>query len=808
MRVPRCRATVSEEIAFGHWGIPGRPEASLDVQFVLTREARRPARSVTVNLFRVQKEDGMRSASWSFPSLIFSLFLSIVSSSPASAADLKVKVVDPQLAAVAGAEVFLVSAGQRVLATQTTSAEGIASFQVPNTGLYQIRVLAPGFAAETVDVPAQAESLTVTLQLAIESETIVVSATRTPVPGEAAGADVDSLSGPQLATMQPVAANDAVRFLPGAVVNTAGQRGGLSSLFVRGGESNYNKVIVDGVTVNEPGGTFDFGTLSLAQGDRMEFVRGAQSTLYGSDAMTSVAQVWTRTGSTPVPELRFGADAGNFGTESGHASLAGARGRFDYNVFGDQFNTTGLGVNDAFSDSIEGANVGAAINQPVSLRARFRHSNSHTGLPGEWNFNGTDPIVVPATGSPYLLPPNPYDWSQLNNVLGSVELAVAAPSGWQHRLSGFDYLYRYNEQEPGDPLRASSLYGQFDFVSHEVDHINRGGFEYQGDYSERTWAHSTFGYRLENENGFVGNLAYGSQNHGQRLNQDAYVQQELTLGRLGVIAGGRFVHDSAFGNAAVPRIALTLQALRGHEVFSGTRLRFSYSTGFKEPRLEETFNGLPGPNPHNIPNPSLKPERVRAFEAGFQQNLFRGRLNVNATYFNNLFHDQINYVTVTPNPFDGKYVNVNEAFAHGAEVELQAKLKPRLLLNAAYTYTSSQYLTNPAPFDPVFDPGQPLLRRPKHSATQMLSYLENRWGAALSSSFVGRRSDDDFDGFGIYHAAGYVRADVGGWYAVNSRITAYLNVENALDRRYNEVVGYPSLPINFRAGMRFRIGGE
>ena len=179
------------------------------------------------------------------------------------------------------------------------------------------------------------------LHLAPAAETVIVSATRTPVPGEAAGADADSLSTPQLTTMQPIAADDAVRFLPGAVVNNAGQRGGLTSLFVRGGESRYNKVIVDGVTINEPGGTFDFGTLPLDQADRMEFVRGAQSTLYGSDAMTSVVQVWTRTGSTPVPELRFGADGGNFSTAHGYASLAGARGRFDYNLFGSQFNTQG-----------------------------------------------------------------------------------------------------------------------------------------------------------------------------------------------------------------------------------------------------------------------------------------------------------------------------------------------------------------------------------------------------------------------------------------------------------------------------------
>jgi outer membrane receptor protein involved in Fe transport len=102
----------------------------------------------------------------------------------------------------------------------------------------------------------------------------------------------------------------------------------------------------------------------------------------------------------------------------------------------------------------------------------------------------------------------------------------------------------------------------------------------------------------------------------------------------------------------------------------------------------------------------------------------------------------------------------------------------------------------------------PLLRRPKHSATVLLSYLGRRWGANLGGSFVGRRPDDDFDGLGILHAAGYARVDLGGWYAINSRITAYANVANALNDHYNEVVGYPALTANFRAGMRFRIGGE
>ena len=383
-----------------------------------------------------------------------------------------------------------------------------------------------------------------------------------------------------------------------------------------------------------------------------------------------------------------------------------------------------------------------------------------------------------------------------------MELAVAGPNGWQHRFTGFDYLYRYDELNPnGDPARVD------DDPSHELDHINRSGFEYQGDYSERTWAHTTFGYRIENENGLVGDLVYGPQNHGQRLNQDTYAQQELTLGRLGVIAGGRFVHDSAFGNTGIPRIALTLLASRGNEIFSGTRLRFSYSTGFKEPRLEETYNGIP-PDPYDIPNPGLKPERLRAFEAGIQQGFLKNKYELSATYFNNLFHDQINYVEVDPINFVGEYVNINKAFAQGAEIVLRAQLRSRLLLNTAYTYTSSEYLDNPAPSNPVFDPGQPLLRRPKHSGTTALSYLGTRWGANLGGSFVGRRSDSDFYDFNINHAAGYALVSLGGWYAIDSHITAYANVDNVLNQHYNEVVGYPALTANFRAGFRFRIGGE
>jgi vitamin B12 transporter len=723
----------------------------------------------------------------------------ILLSVSALASELTVRVVDPQSAAISGAQVEVFSENSNTaLAVQTTSAQGVAQFRNIAPGVSRVHVLAPGFAEQwrTVSAAEADNAITIGLQLAVASETVVVSATRTPVPSDEAGAAIDSLSAAMLETMRPVAAGDALRFLPGAIVSAAGQRGGLTSLFVDGGESRYNKVIVDGVPINDPGGTFDFGTLPMFEADRMEFLRGAQSTLYGSDAMSSVVQVWSRTGSTPVPEFRFGADAGNYGTENGYASLSGANGRFDYNLFGNQFNTTGSGPNDDYSNSLEGANLGAKLNDWASLRLRMRHDNSVSGVQNEWNFNGNA-----------LLPPDLDQRARQNNFLGSLELNISGPSRLQQRIQGFDYtLHRTNidsiDQGNRIVVLSPTVSIDEDFQFHNLNDYNRAGVSYQASYAERGWAVSTAGYEFEDENGVTGNLPFPS--HGLRRNHDVFGEQLFTFERLSFIAGGRFVHNESFGNKFVPRISLNVLALKGGQLFSGTRLLFSYATGIEEPTFAESF-GSGGGFP-TIPNPFLRPEETRSFQAGFEQRL-RSNYSFSATYFNNLFRNQIDF-NFDPCFCKGQYVNINESMAHGAEVELHARPRSRISVDAAYTYTSTQILKEPLAFDPILSAGKPLLRRPKHSATLLTSYLGTRWGADLSGSFVGRRPDSDFFGLGFDHTPGYVLVNAGGWYNVTPRITTYVNVENLLDRSYEEVIGYPALGINFRTGIRFRIGGE
>ena len=715
----------------------------------------------------------------------------LLASVAAKAADLKVRVVDPRSTAVAGAQVAVYpAAGSRALGLQSSSAEGTAAFFELEPGEYRVEVLAPGFApAElAVHVPTEID-VEVQLKVAGPEQTVVVTATRTPVPAEDSGASVALLDAQALEVMQPVSAGDAIRFISGAVVSANGQRGALTSLFVRGGESRYNKVLIDGVPVNDSDSFFDFGVVPMFEVDRIEMMRGADSALYGPDSMTSVIRLETRPGTTRVPELRFGAEGGNFDAARGFLSLSGVRHRFDYKVFGEQTVTDGQGINNEYSNAAQGANVGFAFTTRVRLRVRGRHSNNRTGVSSAWNFNRAP-----------LLPPDQDQFARQNNSLASVELDVDSPARWQHHIRGFEYSHRLANQDlvadRGCDFQANIF---FDCPFKTFSEFNRAGFEYQGEYAPRAWAHTVFGYLFDDEHGDLRDLLFGGPpTQGLRRNHAAYVEQIFPGARFSISGGLRYVHNESFGNKLVPRLAGLVTLARGTGLLAGTRLRFGVSQGIKAPDFLESFGN---PSFFILPNPNLKAEQNLSLEGGVEQNL-AGRWTVSAVYFHNSFRDQIDLPSLGPP--QGIFVNLNKTLAHGAELELNGRVG-RFTVRSGYTYLSTQVLE--APLDPA-RVGTALLRRPKHTGSLLLGYMGKRWGGDLAGSFVGRRPDSDFLGLGIDHAAGYALVNTGAWFAVNHYMTAYLNVENVLNRRYQEVVGYPALGVSFRAGMRFRVGGE
>ncbi len=729
----------------------------------------------------------------------------LLTSSLLSAGDLHLIVQSPSGDRVSGVQVSLFrdNAGVGVL---TTTGDGVATFSNLADGAYRAEILAPGFAAQSVALSLpQSEPQTVALKLATLPQTVVVSATATPDVASQVGASLDYLNSDQLTLLNPPAAADALSYIPGAIVNTSGRRGGQASLFVRGGESSYNKVLVDGVPVNDPGGFYDFGVSPMNNIERMEVLRGPDSTIYGSDAMTSVVQLWTTTGSTLKPVFEFGADGGTFSTANGYFSVSGADKKFDYNFFLNQFDTQGQGVNDVYTNALQGGNIGIRFSPRVAFRFRLRHSNNWTGVQSNWWFNG-DPV----------LPPNSYQVAHQNNFLASAELTVGGPGAWQHAFAGYEYNHlQANSQQYVDPGREF-----IDSPFSNLSKYNRAGLSYRGEWTPRRWAQTSIGYTFEDENGhitsnFAPNTDFASYSNtsGVRFNNYLYAQELLTWKRFAVLAGAGYVDNTSFGGKFVPRASGSFLLFRGNEAFSGTRLHAAYSEGIKEPSFLQSF-GISGTYPV-LPNPNLQPEQNRSWEAGFEQGFWGNKLSLSAVYYDNQFHNQIEFQT-NPVDFTSQYINLNKSMSHGAEVELHGQFGAHFSFTGAYTYTSTQIIEAPPCGPPFCDPliygvGAPLLRRPKQAGTVLLTYTRPRFGATIGTVAVGRRPDSDFL-FGyippIYYAAGYVRMDLGGWYNATRHVTFYANLNNALNQHYNEVLGYPALKANFRAGVRFRLGGE
>src|SRR6185369_3718447 len=182
-----------------------------------------------------------------------------------------------------------------------------------------------------------------------------------------------------------------LRSIPGLAVVQTGGRGGITSIFARGGESDYNKVLIDGVPVNSAGGLFDFSSLTPENLDRIEVVRGPQSALFGSDAMTSVIQLVTKRGSTSDPEFEFSGEGGSFDYHRETARLSGLARGFDYSAsFGFQ-STDGRFPNSDFINRSASANLGFHLAPEAELRVTSRWNNNTLGVPGPTGFLFADP---------------------------------------------------------------------------------------------------------------------------------------------------------------------------------------------------------------------------------------------------------------------------------------------------------------------------------------------------------------------------------------------------------------------------------
>jgi vitamin B12 transporter len=662
-------------------------------------------------------------------------------------------------------------------------------------GEYRVSLRAPGLVLrqDTRATVADDEAhLDIVAAPAPVREHVIVAATRGEAPLSTVGVSASVLDGDAIAARE---SSDFIRLLqdvPGIAVARSGGMGAQASAFFRGGNSNFARVLVDGVPVNEPGGAFNFGSQLPLELDRVEVVRGATSSLYGTDALAGVVQLATRRADPLAPpSVRGEMEGGSFSWRRFQGGTTGHTGAFDWNAGVVHLDTDNQVPNSAFGETAGAASLGARLSERSNIRFVFRGEKDEVGTPGPTAFGRPDLDAH-------------FDSSSV--VLGG-EWHFSADGVMQQARLG---LARSN-QLSRDPLDSGAYTPEFEGITGAYpisDFTNPDGFQndsrrvsagYQAELGVGRANLLTAGVDLERETGEVGSLPSDTLSPS-RTNVGVYVQDRLVLGgRVFLTLGGRLEHNDSFGTEAVPRVAVAWRLTSGR---NGTTLRASAGAGIKEPDFLQSF----GLSFFARGNPALKPERSRTYDIGLEQRLAGDRVRVQGTLFENEYRDQIAYQVVDPNTFQGTYVNLGKTRARGVELALEASPARHVQLGASYTFLDGEVLVSSSDFDPVYAVGQPLLRRPKNQASAWGRVDAGRFTLGANVVSVGRRADSDFVGLGLTKNAAYTRVDARALIRIHRGIEAFVVAENLFDESYQEVLGYPALGRVVRAGLRLRTG--
>ncbi len=691
--------------------------------------------------------------------------------------------------------VAVVLAGQGGERRVTTGPDGSYRATALAPDSYTLHVDAPGLAlrdAAGVSVGASETRHDLVLVPEPVRERVVVSATRGEATLSSLGVSADVLDRQRIDDRAAASLLPLLQDLAGVATARAGQAGQQGSVFVRGGESRFARVMVDGVAVNQPGGAYDFGTALPFELERIELVRGAVSSLYGTDALAGVVALETRRARPgETPSLRAEGEAGSDDWLRFAGASSGTSGAFDWNAGVQHLQTDNQAPNSAFDETSVALSAGVKLDERTNARVVARIDGSSVGTPGQTAF-----------GPPDLDASFERDDLVVSGVLRRAQANVS------HQLS---VGYARTDQLSLNPLDSGchvpewegqqAAFPDCDFPSPEgfQNQTDRLAAGYQAELALGSRQLLTAGAEVEHETGALGSP--GDLLEPTRTNFGVYLQDRLVAGsRFYLTLGARLERNDSFGTQVVPRAAVAVRARDGEDA---TTLRASAGMGIKEPSFFESY----GESFFAQGNPDLEPERSTTFDVGVEQRLFASRLRASLTFFHHDYEDQIAYSVVDFETFEGTYVNLAKTRAQGLELALEARPLPELALYGQYTYLDGEILESPSDFDPIYAAGEALLRRPKNQGSLGAELTFPRWSAGATLVLVGERADSDFAAIGLTSNPGYARLDARLRVRVVGPLEAFVVADNLLDEEYQEALGYPALGRSVRGGLRLRVGG-
>ena len=723
------------------------------------------------------------------------LALIVFIAGPAAAASVSGRVVDPDGRPVAGATVLL--DGPLGVRTTVTDAEGRFAFDEVAVAAYRVLVHAPGFAASpaTTHAGESAAPIDITLAVAPYSESVVVAGSSVPRPLSEAPAAMTVVGADEIRARQLETVADALRTTPGMAVGRNGGRGALTSVFPRGGESDYTLVLVDGMRVNGFGGGFDFSLLPLGDVERIEIVRGPQSAIFGADAIGGVVHLTTRRGE---PSLAAQIEGGGEGTLRGLGAARGAAGRWTFGASGERNHSDGFtGIapatgetvsNDDWTQSLAQAHVEWAHGQ-ASARADARWLDGERGNPGPF---GSNPIGAYTAVDRISRGDDTHRQLGLSGRLPWPGLSEGrVQQRWQATLADLDNRFHSGFGDSFFETRRWSARTQTDVVLTASTGLS-AGVEGFGERARSTYITGAQFQQVPIERRTIGLFAELRHELGSRASLTAGVRlDDIRRDRLEgdpVSFSPRPELPADSVTSVNPRLAARLVAWRDAAGTARTTVRASVGTGIRPAdAFEIAFTD----------NPALEPERSRSVDLGVV-HVLAPRLTVSATGFVNRYDDLI--VAIGGSLTDlSRYRtdNISNARARGVEIEGAWRSRNGAHARLAYTWLDTEILAvdgaGSAP--PPFAVGDPLLRRPEHQAA-----LDLGWTRGAMTTFATLRArgevldvEPSFGAFGgLFEAPGFVVVDAGASWRLARHVEVFGRGLNLLDRNYEEAFGYPA----------------
>jgi vitamin B12 transporter len=605
---------------------------------------------------------------------------------------------------------------------------------------------------------------------------IVVSATKTKNSTLYLANSVSIIDSAEISRREKITLLDLLKTEYGLSYTSQGNPGALVFVNLRGAGTGHTLVLIDGIEMNmttDPSNTFDFSTVTTDNIQRIEILRGPQSTLYGGDALAGVINIFTNKGSRGL-RLNLSSEGGSYNTYRGSAGVSGGTNLFNFNlnygrVISDGYSSAaekyGNFEKDGFRNSTFSARGGVNITPDFTFDLRFHLTKASADLDRFGGTGGDDPTYISDV--------------QESGLRGSFDLKLF--DIWD-QTAGVSYnrnfrKYRFDET----PLHFSSSSSSYDGNKIKLDWQNNitlpdniltAGFEFE---EEKT----------SSEYHEFGMFPYSSIFPQAKNNTfGGYLQHQFMYNNsLFLVSSGRYDKNKTFGSKITYRFA------PAYLLSTGTKFKATYGTGFKSPSLFYLFDPVYG-------NEDLKPEESKGLDAGIEQYFTGLPLMAGATYFYMEFDQMFGFDPVTY-----KTVNINKASTNGVELYLSTEPSSNIRIKTNYTFTEIK--------DKSDGSGSSILmRRPKHKASFIIDYifLEDA-SAALEVLYTGRRNDIYYSGSFIAPPLNivlgeYTLVNINFSYRLFDIVKIYTRAENILNRKYEEIYGFGTPGLAVFAGVK------